>query len=518
MIFMRIRNAQELERLEKRIKIQMRRYEVDDILLGLRNTPRSVQDKLQPFMIAGTALFAIRYALCPAQIKSSKRPLHWNQLGPLINLVNNYLLAEPVSFEPPIENEYHGSVIIPIFLRIAANQFSYIDNHFGQNARTLKLLHNIPKKVNSISKTKKFDIEAKFSALNGVSLVDFIDVGTVILAASISSGAFMGAYFQKAREQGMNLPDDKIIESVVDQFARDLDQIKEMYEQYKQPDRNYAAYDFNPLRVFPVVRPWKKGSATNFSEERLIVPLPQLVSTKMSEGVYAQMFHAYKSDFAGYFGLLFENYIGEILENSFSAENIYSEDMIRKTYKSEKGKAPDWVVFENEAAILIECKATGLSQKALATGDMESVDYSVKQVIKGLVQLHEFKHACQKKTLGLEKLHNYSELKLLLTTYEPFYLINSDPFRETINQRLENILSPKGITVSNYEILSVVQLEKLQPHLAASVKIRNILDDLKSQTFDKVIENCHSQTKKTYKDCFLYKMDEEIYGRLNVML
>lgn len=513
---MRIRNVHELEKLERRIKTQMRRYDVDDILLGLRNVPNGMQDKLQPFMVAGTALFAVRYALRPAQMKSSMRPLSWNQLGPLIDLVNNYLLAEPVSFEPPVENEYHGSTIIPIFLRIAANQFSYIEDYFGQNARSLKLLSDMPKKVNSISKTKKFDIEAKFSALNSVSLVDFIDVGTVIFAASISGGAFIGAYFQKAKEQGVNLPNDTVIKSVIDQFAGDLSQIKEMYEQYKQPDRNYAAYDFNTLRVFPVVRPWERKTTPSFNEERFIVPLPQLVLSKMSEGIYSQMFYTYREDFAKYFGVLFENYVGEILENSFSAENILSEDTIRQTYKSEQGKAPDWVVLENDAAILIECKATGLSQKALATADMKSIDYSVDQVIKGLVQLHEFKDSCQKKSSGLEKLHNHSKLKLLLVTYEPFYLINSGPFKETINQRLEDKLRLKGIAISDYEVLSVGQLEKLQPHLATSVNLGSILDDLKSQTFDKVIENCHSQTGKTYKDCFLYKVDEEIYERLNV--
>lgn len=39
---MRIRSAQELENLERRIKTQMRRYDSDDILLGLRNIPTNV--------------------------------------------------------------------------------------------------------------------------------------------------------------------------------------------------------------------------------------------------------------------------------------------------------------------------------------------------------------------------------------------------------------------------------------------------------------------------------------------
>lgn len=174
--------------------------------------------------------------------------------------------------------------------------------------------------------------------------------------------------------------------------------------------------------------------------------------------------------------------------------------------------------MEYDAAVLIECKATGLSQKALATGDMTAIDFSVNQLIKGLVQLHEFKDACQKRASGLERLHDYSDLHLLVATYEPFYIINSVPFKETINQRLEAKLKPKGITVSDWEILSVGQLEKLQPHLAASLNLNEILLNLKTQTFNDVLKHCHNRTGKIYRDCFLHQMDAEIYGKLGIPL
>jgi len=110
---MRILNIQDLHELERRIKIQMRQHDLDDVLFGLRNVP----DKVYPFMIAGAALFALRYARPPAMSKSDKRILLWDYLKPIIGQVNEYLLADPVSFEPPVFNEYHGSVEIPIFLR-----------------------------------------------------------------------------------------------------------------------------------------------------------------------------------------------------------------------------------------------------------------------------------------------------------------------------------------------------------------------------------------------------------------
>jgi hypothetical protein len=38
---------------------------------------------------------------------------------------------------------------------------------------------------------------------------------------------------------------------------------------------------------------------------------------------------------------------------------------------------------------------------------MTSIDYSVNQVIEGLVQLHEFKDAGLKKTLGFERIFHF---------------------------------------------------------------------------------------------------------------
>lgn len=130
-------------------------------------------------MVAGTALFALRYAQPPIALKSRMQPLDWKQLRSIFKLVNDYLLADPFSFSPPINNEYHGSTIIPLFLRMCGSQFSYEDDFWGQYGRFLKLFRDIPKKVDALPKTKKFDIQGKFFALNGVNLIDFIIVGFI---------------------------------------------------------------------------------------------------------------------------------------------------------------------------------------------------------------------------------------------------------------------------------------------------------------------------------------------------
>ena len=48
--------------------------------------------------------------------------------------------------------------------------------------------------------------------------------------------------------------------------------------------------------------------------------------------------------------------------------------------------------------------------------------------------------------------------------------------------------------------------------------MKDVLLRLKTHTFNDVLQYCHNRTGKTYQDCFLHQMDEEVYGRLNVPL
>ena len=65
-------------------------------------------------------------------------------------------------------------------------------------------------------------------------------------------------------------------------------------------------------------------------------------------------------------------------------------------------------------------------------------------------------------------------------------------------------------------ILSMDELERLQPHLAAGMAMASLFASLRSQLFNEVLRAAHEQTGKTYTDSFLYQKDREIYDRLGV--
>ena len=142
----------------------------------------------------------------------------------------------------------------------------------------------------------------------------------------------------------------------------------------------------------------------------------------------------------------------------------------------------------------------------------KDINSSLAQVRKGLKQLHSFITACQNNIPELEKFHGCTTFKPILVSLEPLYLINSFFFREHIN----TLLADEGITGLDWQILSIDELEILQPHLASGFRLLQVLDDLKQKTFNNVLQDLASQTNKTFGDSFLYQKQKELYQRLGI--
>lgn len=505
-----IRNERQLTEWENRIGTLLQRHELDYVLGGVR---QSLKD-LYKFTAAGISLFAIRYSLPPIARPDEMRIMPWSELAPMANLVTQYLITDPATFDPPpAEDHYHDSTLIPIVLRLAGNQFPYDVAFFGQYARALKLFHFIPQQLGR-SVPQYFDVDTEFQHLTGISLVDFIHVGYGSFAVATSKSAFTGGWFRKARSQGMKFDDD-VVTKALDQLAGNQWQLRDLYESYRQPDRRYGMHDFNPLFVYPLVRPWPKRKSMTLDDDRLLAPLPGLILTRLSEGIYHQMFLKHRESFARYFGYIFEKYVGEVLKHSLSNGQLFSEVEIQRTYKT--GKVPDYVFIDGKTVTLIECKATGLQRKALATADSTSIDRSIDRIVEGLIQLHEFKDACAQPTAGLEQFAGCSDFKLLIMTFERFYIINSVPFKEVIMKKLMAELKTPGATLSTWYALSVEELETMQPHFQAGVSFSAVLNELcNHRPFQDLLKESAEKTGLSYKDSFLYEIEKDIWVRLNI--
>lgn len=494
----------ELLALEDRIRMALQQHTLDGVLRGLWNAAKP--DRFpKPFMVAGTVLFALRYCAPAFRSMRATEPLSMPVLVPILDLVAQFLLSDPIGFDETVPNS-----LLSILLRTVGNQFPYETDPFGQQARSLILYVDLPKELASRKKKPVFDFAAAFERTNGVSMQDFVDVGFTAFAAAHSNRSFARDYFDTARRLGVRLPDDGVVSSVLDGLAADPGMLKNLDNQYRQPDRRFAAYDYNPLFPYPIVRPWRQKKRVPVAEDRMTAPLPFLISWRISTGIYYQMRQEHP-EFASYFGHLFESYAGKVLAHSVPGKPLLSEQDIRTAYPPRMGKVPDWVVVDGKTAILVECKATRLNRLALATGSEEAIASSLGQVRGGLYQLHEFIQACKAGRVSHPALAGCTDFCPVVLTYEPIYLANSIVFRDSLVGMLDE-------TARNlpWLILSLDELEKLQPHIAAGVEITSLFSNLRSQMFSKVLQAAHEQTGKNYKDSFLYQKDQEIYDRLGV--
>lgn len=512
-----------LDKLEKQIWSAFRSFPSDKVLLAVHraikqsNDPSSVIHQVfpldhggfHPFVGAGISAFTIRFS---NPNRYGEKEISFADLANLYNLVFDYLTADPITADEELAKNFFESNPVFMVLRVVAGQFPFEVNTFGSIGRPLLLFGELPKDIENRKGIPKFDFPGKFQKLTGLSIEDFVACGFVAGAGSSAknTAGLTRGYFEKARSQGVKLPEDNGVSLFLDSVAADPDRFRQKYEQMKQEDRRFRMYDFNPLLTFPILRPWHHHPKKAMGRDKMVAPLPDLIAYRTSTGIFYEMFNCYRERFSEYFGHLFEAYSGRLLAASVSSEALISEDSIWQTYPESSGKVPDWVVLDGSTAILLECKATRFSLTALATGARESVDYSLKQVHTGLRQLHEFRQAIIRKAPGLERFHHCTAIKPVLVTLEPLYLINSEFFRRHVNQLLEAV----GITDLPWRILHIKELECLQPHLGRGISLKETLSALETKTFNQVFEDLQTKTGLTYKDSILYQFDQRMYDRL----
>ena len=512
-----------LDKLEKQIWSAFRSLPSDKVLLAVHraikqsNDPSSVIHQVfpldhggfHPFVGAGISAFTIRFS---NPNRYGEKEISFADLANLYNLVFDYLTADPITADEELAKNFFESNPVFMVLRVVAGQFPFEVNTFGSIGRPLLLFGELPKDIENRKGIPKFDFPGKFQNLTGLSIGDFVASGFVAWAASSSKNivGLTRGYFGKARSQGIKLPDDDGISLFLNCIAADPDRIRQNYEQMRQRDRRFRMYDFNPLLTFPILRPWHHHSKKAMGRDKMVAPLPDLIAYRTSTGIFYEMFNHYTDRFSEYFGHLFEAYTGRLLAASVRSGALISEESIRQTYDELAGKVPDWVVLDGSTAVLIECKATRFSLTALATGARESVDYSLKQVLTGLKQLHEFREAIIRKAPGLERFHYCAAIKPVLVTFEPLYLINSLFFRRHVNQ----VLKTGGITDLPWSILSLKELECFQPHLGSGMSLSETLSAMETKSFNEVVQYLHARTRLTYKDSILYQFDQRMYDRL----
>ena len=186
-------------------------------------------------------------------------------------------------------------------------------------------------------------------------------------------------------------------------------------------------YKFNPLNIYPVIKPEK--NIFNPLVDLYLLPLPKLLYEAITQSLYFKLDVYLKSiniDFPSKFGNVFEMYAGELLKHALKKEKIISENELLGI--SDKTKIPDWIVIDEEKAVLIEVKTSTLHRKAKTTGFEQDVIEDLRNNLsKGVLKLYEFENYI--KSGGNVAIDNLSKVKIfekLIVTYDDDYFMNSD--------------------------------------------------------------------------------------------
>lgn len=505
---MTINSLADLKKLESKIASVCGKLKLGDVLHSLYLLKKS-SPELKPFLVGGVALFAARF--CPPS-KTSQLIKNYD-IRHLVNLSNKYYLADPVTFDKDLRDEFMDSNPVFMMLRLVSSQFPFEPGLFSEFSRPALLFHEIPKQLQGLPDIPSFDFESKFEAVTeGVSVLEFITTGFVISSACRGNFAISQNFFKKAQKQGINIPSYQNLKAILNQLVADKSRLIELYEKRKNEDRRFKMYDFNPLLSYPIIRPCQNKQFSTPDKDFIHAPVPELVASRISTGIFYQMYNVYNTKFSNYFGFIFERYVGLVLEKCVLSEKLLSESDIRNFYPSKKGKVSDWIMIDGSTAILFECKATRFSRAAQAIASEDAINTSLAQVKKGLKQLADFISACQNKVSELERFHHCSTFKPIIVSLEPLHLINSDFFRKHI----DTLLASEGVTGLDWQIISIDELEALQPHIAAGFNLSQVLDELRHKLFNDVLQNLSSQTNRTFANSFLYEKQEELYQRLDI--
>ena len=117
---MDINSLAELEKVELTIQSVFGNLKLGDVLHSLYLLKKS-SPELPPFMIGGVALFAIRF--CPPS-KTSQLISNCD-IRFLVDLSNKYYLADPITFDKDLHDEFIESNPVFMMLRVVSSQFPF---------------------------------------------------------------------------------------------------------------------------------------------------------------------------------------------------------------------------------------------------------------------------------------------------------------------------------------------------------------------------------------------------------
>ena len=509
-----IKSIEDFNQLNKKIEKRISYYSLDSLLLRIHDFFLSDVGKKYPTFISA---MITKYAILNSNMHIGWSPMWDDDFIPIMKMVTEYSVYDPdfdLSNKSLEEKEENSASFL---LRKIGSQSRLDIQVRNALSGTIYLYEEMAKDKNAPPFIKKL-VNSQFEKIFGVSISDFLKIGFLLFAGSSNSankGGLTGEYFEKARKQGISIPNNEVVNNCLKQIACDQYQFRKICIKSRSKEGSYKSYEINPLLKYPIIRLWNPNNQNNLKDDKFIAPVPNLLIYRLTTGLYYQLFNMNedeKEKFSKEFGELFESYTGVLLRWYKLPDKILSADEIKMhipRYKKKNIKIPDWVIFCEEGVILIECKATRYSQDMYERGLKAEANSCIKQIRKGIIQMNEFETQIPQLCEKFGKKYTDLQVQKIIVSYENLPGLRGGPLKNYVDRGIIK----RGYS-KEWKTLWIGELEEIQPYITGGANFWSFLIDIENKRLDVILKEMKSKTNASDSDGILYKYRKKFFSKL----
>lgn len=309
------------------------------------------------------------------------------------------------------------------------------------------------------------EVEALLEKQTGLTIKKFYLLGMAIAGAFISKNSYdLNTDFTQF---GIT---DQQRDSFFNLMVMDFEPLRQRTKSVQEYNENWS-YTINPLQSTPLVRVFP--DAPNI----VICPVPHFILSRVSEGLFFDLGRI--DGFENPYGAAVERYVGEISAELITSPNLSIQAGEEYFVKKNKKDGVDWYVFDDVAAILIECKSKRLGLQARYQLEDNALQKEVSYLAKFVVQ--NYKNLADVASGHAPWKPEGRNLYPVVLTLSNWYLFGPSIFKK-LEDAILTLLDKAGLDRNMieqypYTIMSIEEYE-LATQVISQVGLREFFEEL----------------------------------------
>lgn len=276
------------------------------------------------------------------------------------------------------------------------------------------------------------------------SYEDYLLFSWTLYVFSYNSKGFNVEELLDLCENVLRFSRDKIIK-MINLISISRKEFQELYDNFSSDDFSMRVYDFNPLLSKPLIE----------EDSNIYFPAPFTIFTAITEGFYQKLCTTFGLNFKRKFGkYAFEDFVEHLLK-------LHNYDYIKEfeySFKKNRVKSPDFILFKNDHMIFLELKARTPMISLRTTNMKEYQEEISKSLGASLAQ-------CYKKEAHMKSGYlthsdfpkNIKRISHIALTLEDFNIVHDEGIEAAIIKQGAQLSDSKYHTMSTNTLESILE-------------------------------------------------------------